>query len=38
MKADRQLADTFDRVKGLSAFLIAQGIAEESPQQANVIA
>jgi len=38
VEARRQLADVFDGGKGFLAFLLAQGIAEQAAEEADVLA
>ena len=38
MEADRGLTDALDEVEGLAPFMLAHGVAEQAPEQADVLA
>jgi hypothetical protein len=37
MKPDRCLPDTFDQIEHISAFLVAHGIAKDTPEQPDIL-
>ena len=37
VEADRGLPDAFDQIEYVGTFLIAHGVAEDTPEQANIV-